>query len=550
MRGRVATLLGREPDGLWIGTFHAICARLLRREAAALGFGRAFTIYDEDDSEALVRRVRGGPRATRPRSSRRAAGGARVISRAKNAMSRRPRRYAARGRATRTTPTSPRVYAAMRSPRCGAPTRWTSTTCCCTRCALFRGAPGAARRLARPASRSCWWTSTRTPTARSTSWSCAPWRAHGNLFVVGDDDQSIYGWRGADVRNMLDFERDFPGATAGAAGGELPLHAGRSSTPPTPSSPRTRGRLGKTLRHPRAGAASRSRWCAAADERDEAEWVVREFVTPARRRRLEPRRDGGARTAPTRSRAPSRRRSVAPACRTALVGAISFYDRREVKDLLAYLRLVANPRRRRGLPAARSRVPAARARRDQPGHAGRGGGRSGSGRSLATAAIAGRVPDLRPNVRAALAGVRRPHRRAGGPSRDLPPADVLRAVIAAIGYEALLLAEGPRARSAWENVRELVASAADVVGGAGRADEDDGDAAGAVPRRGGAAAGARLDRRRRGRGVTLMTLHTAKGLEWPARGARRARGRALPARARRGAPERARGGAAALLRGR
>ena len=57
MRGRVTTLLGREPDGLWIGTFHAICARLLRREAQHIGFGQAFTIYDEDDSEGLVRRV-------------------------------------------------------------------------------------------------------------------------------------------------------------------------------------------------------------------------------------------------------------------------------------------------------------------------------------------------------------------------------------------------------------------------------------------------------------------------------------------------------------
>jgi len=57
MRGRVGTLLGREPDGLWIGTFHAICARLLRREAPHLGFTQAFTIYDEEDAEALEVRL-------------------------------------------------------------------------------------------------------------------------------------------------------------------------------------------------------------------------------------------------------------------------------------------------------------------------------------------------------------------------------------------------------------------------------------------------------------------------------------------------------------
>ncbi len=57
MRRRVAELLGADPRGLWIGTFHSLSARLLRREAALLGFGPNFTIYDEDDSQALVKRL-------------------------------------------------------------------------------------------------------------------------------------------------------------------------------------------------------------------------------------------------------------------------------------------------------------------------------------------------------------------------------------------------------------------------------------------------------------------------------------------------------------
>src|SRR5438034_9065299 len=57
MRSRVAALLGADPRGLWIGTFHSLSARLLRREAAHLGFGPNFTIYDQDDSESFIKRL-------------------------------------------------------------------------------------------------------------------------------------------------------------------------------------------------------------------------------------------------------------------------------------------------------------------------------------------------------------------------------------------------------------------------------------------------------------------------------------------------------------
>src|SRR3989454_5422363 len=84
MRARVAALLGADPRGLWIGTFHALAARLLRREAAHLGFGSNFTIYDADDSESFIRRLldqRGlSPKANPPRAVHA------LISAAKNRM--------------------------------------------------------------------------------------------------------------------------------------------------------------------------------------------------------------------------------------------------------------------------------------------------------------------------------------------------------------------------------------------------------------------------------------------------------------------------------
>ncbi|HYU89450.1 MAG TPA: UvrD-helicase domain-containing protein, partial [Gemmatimonadales bacterium] len=84
MRARVAALLGADPRGLWIGTFHALSARLLRREAALLGFGPNFTIYDQDDSESFIKRLleqRGhSPKANPPRAIHA------IISGAKNRM--------------------------------------------------------------------------------------------------------------------------------------------------------------------------------------------------------------------------------------------------------------------------------------------------------------------------------------------------------------------------------------------------------------------------------------------------------------------------------
>ena len=143
------------------------------------------------------------------------------------------------------------------------------------------------------------------------------------------------------MRNMREFQRDFPGARGRAAGGELPLD---------PDRPRRRQR-----RHRRKHRAGSARRCgparqggepvtvlAAADERDEAEWIVRELQRRSAAGDWRFARDGGA---VPHQLAVARNGGGVPARRMPyrLVGAISFYERREVKDLLAYLRLMANP---------------------------------------------------------------------------------------------------------------------------------------------------------------------------------------------------------------
>ena len=331
--------------------------------------------------------------------------------------------------------------------------------------------------------------------------------AHGNVCAVGDDDQSIYGWRGADVRNMQEFLRDFPGAKL------VRLEENYRSTQIVLDAANgviaeNRGRIGKTLRTVRKGGENVT-VLAAADERDEAEWIVREL---ARRQGAGEWRFGEMAVL---YRTNSQSRALEEAFRRAgvpyrLVGAISFYDRREVKDLLAYLRLVANPADDEAFLRAIA-VP-----------------RRGIGETslatltlsantwkhplLETARMSDRVPDLRPNVREAFRSFAGVIDGLAARASRLAPAEILEQIVRAIDYESVLLAEGPEGAERWENVRELLASAANQS-------EEVTDEAEGTPLERFLAEAALLASADtvvgREDGVTMMTLHTAKGLEWP-----------------------------------
>ena len=164
----------------------------------------------------------------------------------------------------------------------------------------------------------------------------------GNLMVVGDDDQSIYGWRGADIRNILEFEKGFPGART------VRLEQNYRSTANILEAAnlviaQNLRRKGKNLRTD-AGPGERITLTETADERDEAEWIVGEIEARA-----------GADDAHTfrdfvilyRTNAQSR--ALEDALRDhgiqyQIIGGTRFYERREIMDVVAYLRLIANPR--------------------------------------------------------------------------------------------------------------------------------------------------------------------------------------------------------------
>jgi DNA helicase-2/ATP-dependent DNA helicase PcrA len=502
MKQRIGRLLARDPSGLWIGTFHSLSARLLRREAELIGFGRQFTIYDEDDRLSLIKRLmdqRGhstklfAPRAVQA-----------LISSAKNRMVPPAELAAGVSQFDRLAQVAADVYGAL-DDALKAANAMDFDNLLLHPLRLFREHPDRLR--AYQARFSFILVDEFQDTNRAQYDLIRLLGAHGNVCVVGDDDQSIYGWRGADVRNMQEFLKDFPGARL------VRLEENYRSTQVVLDAANgviaeNSGRIGKTLTTRRRGGEQVT-LLAAADERDEAEWVVRELE------RRTAAGDWAYTDMAVLYRTNSQSRALEEAFRRAgipyrLIGAISFYERREVKDLLAYLRLITNaaddeaflravgvPRRGLG-ETSLSVLQRSAAQWSKP--------------LLATARGAEGITDLRPNVREAFrafaALIDGVAQRAG----QLPPADVLEQVIQAIDYEAVLHAEGPEGEDRWENVRELVASAAnwsEVV-----AEGEDGTplerflAEAALLSSADTTVGSE-------EGVTLMTLHTAKGLEWP-----------------------------------
>src|SRR6266700_226581 len=503
MRTRVAQLLGTDPRGLWIGTFHSLSARFLRREAALLGFGPNFTIYDSDDSEALVRRLlearQLSPKAYPPRAIHG------LISSAKNRML-TPEEL----RAQADTPyvkVAADIFADL-VPALKQANAMDFDDLLLHPLTLFR----------EHADRLVYWQDRfqHVLVDEFQDTNAAQYllvkhlaKRHGNLCVVGDDDQAIYGWRGADVRHMLAFQNDFPGTKL------VRLEQNYRSTQIILDAANgiiaeNTGRLGKTLFTEKKGGELVT-LLSTADERDEAEWLANEFA----RRAAEG--DIGYEGMAILYRTNAQSRPLEEAFRFRgipyrLIGAISFYERREVKDLLGYLRLITNPADdeaflrivnvpRRGIGEASLAVLGkAAAGWQQP--------------LLAAARRAGNLTELRPNVREALGGVAALLDRLREAVGQADPATALETILATTGYEQYLVEEGAEGMERIENVRELVAGAA---AWAEIQDPDAGEGTGGPVERylTQAALVTPADEQRDEAGVTLTTAHMSKGLEWP-----------------------------------
>jgi len=499
MRDRIAELLGSEPAGLWVGTFHSICARLLRREGDRLERGSRFSIYAEDDALRAVRTAmddvgldaaRWTPQVLRSR-----------ISDAKNALV-GPDEYSSTAFDLMSRAVADVYPAYERILSRSAAYDFDDLLVQSVR--LLETIPDVGERYAER------FQHVLVDEYQDTNH--AQYRiiralgaGHGNLCVVGDDDQSIYGWRGADLRNILDFERDFPGAEI------VRLEQNYRSTGSILAVANevianNSARKEKRLRTDREGGGPVV-VVQVGDERAEAAWVVDEVRARMGERGLEDVAVLYRTNAQSRPFEDALRRARLP---YRIVGGVRFYDRREIRDALAYLQLAVNPADEAAF--ARS-VSWPR----------RGVGSVTLERLRAAAAELGvtllAAAEQAADLSVPTGGARALTDFAAGISalselaRDATAEEALREAIRSFGFVAALEAEEDGSDRI-ANLTELLAAAAafdpmDVEDGAGDAtdlelylqtaalhtDLDEVDESEAA--------------------VTLMTLHNAKGLEYP-----------------------------------
>ena len=333
MRERIAGIVGELERRLWVGTFHATAVRILRREARTLGLPPSFAIYDREDQESLIRDL--ARELGWPEGSFKIGAVLASISDAKNALA-TPEDFAR----TAYSPGDRRIAEIFM--RYSAELRTSGAMdfddLIAETVRLFRNHPEVGSRY-RDRFRHVLVDEYQDTNHAQFRLIQALTGVTGTVFAVGDDDQSIYGWRGADLRNVLDFETTFEGAST------VRLEQNYRSTNNILDAANAviennRARKGKHLWSEREAGAP-LRFVLAADEVDEAR-RVREFIT------ARVRAGGALADCAVLYRTNAQSRAMETELRHALVpyeivGGVSFYQRREVKDLIAYLRVAANP---------------------------------------------------------------------------------------------------------------------------------------------------------------------------------------------------------------
>ena len=333
MSNRVRDMLGElASDGLWLGTFHSVCARLLRRESEHLPFDASFVIYDDDDQQRVVkgavRDLNLDDKTYRPQSVHAA------ISRAKNELI-FPEDYPVQTYRDEVVRRVYKRYQELLKQNNAVDfddlLLWTAH--------LLSEFPAVREKYARR------FHHVLVDEFQDTNFAQYTLLKHlaseyNNIFVVGDPDQSVYRWRGADYRNVQRFETDFPDAQVilleqNYRSKQTILDAAMAVIDRNPH------RRRKNLFSER-GTGDKLTYYEALDDYSEAAFVVDTIASLVAGKKAEP----GDCAVMYRTNAQSRLLEEAflqARLPYRLVGAQRFYGRREVKDIIAYLRLVHNP---------------------------------------------------------------------------------------------------------------------------------------------------------------------------------------------------------------
>jgi len=490
MRERVSALLGTATEGWWMGTFHSLAARILRENADLVGLKSNFTILDTDDQIRLLKQLLAAEGIDDKKWPARVIAG--VIDRWKD-RGLTPDKLKPEDAGDVAGGRMVALYRAYRE-------RLIALNACDFGDLLLHNLTifltddevlkGYQRRF-----RYILVDEYQDTNVAQYQWLRLLAQAHRNLCCVGDDDQSIYGWRGAEVGNILRFEADFPGAAVvrleqnyRSSGHILGAAAGLIA--------QNRGRLGKTL-WTAADGGEKVRVRALWDGEEEARWVGEEIETLQRR-------GIGAGQVAILVRAGFQTREFEERFITLglpyrVVGGPRFYERQEIRDALAYFRLVVSPADdlaferiinvpRRGVGTAAMQQLHTTART------------LGVPLAEATVLLCG-TDELKPKLRQTLRQLMTDLARWRDRMATLHHTDLARVILDESGYTAMWQADrSPEAPGRLENLKELVAALADFENLQGFLEH--------------VALVMDANEQAPGDQVTLMTLHGAKGLEF------------------------------------
>ena len=501
MEHRLETLLPGQSQGIWLGTFHANCARILRREAEYLPFDRNFVIMDADDQLSIVRRaikdLNVDDKTFRPTGIHAA------ISKAKNNLIMADD-FPSNGYREEVTRRIYQRYQQLLLASNGVD----FDDLLLEAVRLLVDNPAVRERYARRFEHVLVDEFQDTNLVQYELLKLLS-SAHRNIFVVGDEDQSIYRWRGADYKNVLRFEEDYPQTQ------KILLEQNYRSTQTVLNAAqgvieRNKFRTPKRLFSDR-GSGEVLTLYEAEDDKSEAEYVV-ETIRNAVSRSKTP---AGNFAVMYRTNAQSRLLEEAflrVGMPYRLVGAQRFYGRREVKDVIAYLRLAHNPRDEVSLDRVIN-VPArgvgdktiltlkqaAQAAGKAPGEMLMDLGRPGSSKQQ-PGALSGRSEQVLASFGMMLT------RWTAAAEDNIPLPELFDRIVADTGYQDYIVDGSEEGNERWENVQELRRLAYEYTGLGLTAflenlalvsDQDT------------------LPDEALANAPTLLTLHAAKGLEFP-----------------------------------